>query len=246
MKKKLGHILISSINPKPLVCDILNKQSPVILVIPIDESAPKNRLILPQQMVIRELLEAGITTLCCQPENLQKTLNQLSCQPQLVITDSQVFGKVNEILPPSNPLTSFSILMARYKGNLEASVRGAEALDSLKDGDRILISEGCTHHRQCGDIGTVKLPAWISSFTGKKLEFSFTSGKDFLKDLSSFRLVIHCGGCMLNENEMKNRVLSCREQNVPVTNYGMVIAKTKGILERSLEPLKHSKSGNAK
>ena len=246
LKEKLGHILISSKNPKPLVCDILNKKFPVILVIPIDESAPKDRLILPQQMVIRELLEAGITTLCCQPENLQKTLNQLSCPPQLVITDSQVFGKVNEILPPSIPLTSFSILMARYKGNLEASVKGAEALDSLKDGDRILISEGCTHHRQCGDIGIVKLPAWISSFTGKKLEFVFTSGKDFPKDLSSFRLVIHCGGCMLNENEMKNRVLSCHEQNVPVTNYGMVIAKTKGILERSLEPLKHSKSGTAK
>ena len=238
LKNRLGEISKVSKNLKPLVTDILDKKSPVILVIPIDQSAPKDRLILPQQMVLRELLEAQITTLCCQPENLLQCISQLSGPPQLVITDSQAFEKVNRLLPPSIPLTSFSILMARYKGSLEQSLKGAEMLDKLHNGDKILISEGCTHHRQCGDIGSVKLPAWISAYTGKKLSFNFTSGKDFPSSLTDFRLVIHCGACMLNENEMKNRLLLCKNQGIPITNYGMVIAKTRGILEKSLEPLK--------
>lgn len=238
LKDKLGQLSSLSKNPKPLVKDLVGQGGTVILVIPIDDAAPKDRLILPQQMVLRELLEAQITALCCQPENLLQTLNQLSNPPQLVITDSQAFEKVNKALPPSIPLTSFSILMARFKGSLEQSLAGADALDSLSNGDKILISEGCTHHRQCGDIGSVKLPAWISTYTGKKLTFEFTSGKDFPSDLTDFRLVIHCGACMLNENEMKNRVISCKNQGLPITNYGMVIAKTKGILDKSLEPLK--------
>ena len=168
-------------------------------------------------------------------------ISQLSGPPQLVITDSQAFEKVNRLLPPSIPFTSFSILMARYKGSLEESLKGAEMLDKLHNGDKILISEGCTHHRQCGDIGSVKLPAWISAYTGKKLSFNFTSGKDFPSSLTDFRLVIHCGACMLNENEMKNRLLLCKNQGIPITNYGMVIAKTRGILEKSLEPLKKRK-----
>lgn len=241
LKNKLGQLSKSSKNLKPLVTDILDKKSPVILVIPIDQSAPKDRLILPQQMVLRELLEAQITALCCQPENLLRCISQLSGPPQLVITDSQAFEKVNSLLPPSIPLTSFSILMARYKGSLEQSLKGAEMLDKLHNGDKILISEGCTHHRQCGDIGSVKLPAWISAYTGKKLSFNFTSGKDFPSSLTDFRLVIHCGACMLNENEMKNRLLLCKNQEIPITNYGMVIAKTRGILEKSLEPLKKRK-----
>lgn len=241
LKDKLGQLSKSSKNLKPLVTDILDKKSPVILVIPIDQSAPKDRLILPQQMVLRELLETQITALCCQPENLLQCISQLSGPPQLVITDSQAFEKVNRLLPPSIPLTSFSILMARYKGSLEQSLKGAEMLDKLHNGDKILISEGCTHHRQCGDIGSVKLPAWISAYTGKKLSFNFTSGKDFPSSLTDFRLVIHCGACMLNENEMKNRLLLCKNQEIPITNYGMVIAKTRGILEKSLEPLKKRK-----
>ena len=238
LKDKIASLSNSVKNPKPLVKDLVGQGGTVILVIPIDDAAPKDRLILPQQMVLRELLEAQITALCCQPENLLQTLNQLSNPPQLVITDSQAFEKVNKALPPSIPLTSFSILMARFKGSLEQNLAGADALDSLSNGDKILISEGCTHHRQCGDIGSVKLPAWISTYTGKKLTFEFTSGKDFPSDLTDFRLVIHCGACMLNENEMKNRVISCKNQGLPITNYGMVIAKTKGILDKSLEPLK--------
>ena len=241
LKNRLGEISKVSKNLKPLVTDILDKKSPVILVIPIDQSAPKDRLILPQQMILRELLEAQITALCCQPENLLQCISQLSVPPQLVITDSQAFEKVNRLLPPSIPLTSFSILMARYKGSLEQSLKGAEMLDKLHNGDKILISEGCTHHRQCGDIGSVKLPAWISAYTGKKLSFNFTSGKDFPSNLTDFRLVIHCGACMLNENEMKNRLLLCKSQGIPITNYGMVIAKTRGILKKSLEPLKKRK-----
>lgn len=237
LKDKIATLACASKNPKPLVKDLVPQGGTVILVIPIDEAAPKDRLILPQQMVLRELLETGIPAFCCTPESLSKTLASLSTPPSLVITDSQTFEIVNKILAPSTPLTSFSILMARFKGSLEQSLAGAASLDSLCDGDKILISEGCTHHRQCGDIGSVKLPAWISAYSGKKLSFSFTSGKDFPSDLSAFRLVVHCGACMLNEKEMKNRILRCKEQNVPVTNYGMAIAKTKGILDRSLEPL---------
>ncbi|MBQ7752423.1 MAG: [Treponema sp.] len=237
LKDKIATLACASKNPKPLVKDIVIQGGTVILVIPIDEAAPKDRLILPQQMVLRELLEEGIPAFCCTPESLSKTLASLSTPPSLVITDSQAFESVNKILAPSIPLTSFSILMARFKGSLEQCLDGAASLDSLCDGDKILISEGCTHHRQCGDIGSVKLPAWISACSGKKLSFEFTSGKDFPSDLSDFRLVVHCGACMLNENEMKNRILRCIEQKVPVTNYGMAIAKTKGILDRSLEPL---------
>ena len=245
LKEKIGEIyakLSGGLEKKSLVWDLVAKLSAsgsrvVVLVIPVDEAAPKDRLILPQQMVLRELIEHGALPLCCTPETLTSSLDSLSAPPSLVITDSQAFGKVNALLPPEIPLTSFSILMARYKGTLQASLEGVAVLDSIKDGDKILISEGCTHHRQCGDIGTVKLPAWIRSYCKAEPVFEFSSGQGFPEDLSSFRLIIHCGGCMLNENEMQSRARHAKEQKVPLTNYGMAIAKMNGILPRSLAPL---------
>lgn len=240
LKDKLGELYTkiskSQINT-PLVRDLIPQNSTVILVIPIDEAAPKDRLILPQQMVLRELLEYGAIPLCCTPETLQTTLNSLKNPPALVITDSQVFEEVSNILPESVPLTSFSILMARYKGSLELLLKGITALDSIKDGDTILISEGCTHHRQCGDIGSVKIPAWIKSYCKTEPVFEFSSGNSFPEDLSKYSLIVHCGGCMLNQNEMQSRIKRAAENNIPITNYGMLIAKIKGILERSLKPL---------
>ena len=241
LKNKLGELYTkiskSQINT-PLVRDLIPQNSTVILVIPIDEAAPKDRLILPQQMVLRELLEYGAIPLCCTPETLQTTLNSLKNPPALVITDSQVFEEVSNILPESVPLTSFSILMARYKGSLELLLKGITALDSIKDGDTILISEGCTHHRQCGDIGSVKIPAWIKSYCKTEPVFEFSSGNSFPEDLSKYSLIVHCGGCMLNQNEMQSRIKRAAENNIPITNYGMLIAKIKGILNRSLAPLK--------
>ena len=215
---------------------ILERGDHVVLVTPIDSSAPKGRMILPQVQAIRDILDAGATCSVTQVEELAGVLNGLKTPPKLVVTDSQAFGKVKQIVPESIKLTSFSILFARYKGVLETAVRGAAAIENLKAGDRILISEGCTHHRQCGDIGTVKLPAWIRKHTGKDFEFEFTSGGGFPEDLSPYALIVHCGGCMLNEREMQFRQSSAEEKGVPYTNYGILIAYINGILKRSLAP----------
>ena len=204
----------------------------------IDKAAPKGRLILPQQQTIRDILDSGATALVCRDTELQGLLASLPQKPRMVITDSQAFGKVAKIVPRDVELTSFSILFARYKGNLRDAVRGAAMLDKLQDGDKILISEGCTHHRQCGDIGTVKLPKWISEYTGKQLGFEFTSGRDFPEDLSPYALVIHCGGCMLTEREMQYRARHASDSGIPMSNYGIIIAHTHGILRRSLESFK--------
>lgn len=221
---------------KKLVADLLESGDHVVLVIPIDKAAPKGRLILPQQQTIRDILDAGCTLSVCQVENIKETLALLQKPPKLVITDSQVFGKVKEMVPEDIMLTSFSILFARYKGNLEGTVKGALKIKDLQDGDKILISEGCTHHRQCGDIGTQKLPAWILKYTGKKLIFEFTSGGDFPEDISKYKLVIHCGACMLNEKQMQTREALVKLAGIPMSNYGIVIAYLNGILERSIEP----------
>lgn len=236
LKEKIGRLNGNIENNRRIVSDLISEGDTVLLVIPIDKAAPKGRLILPQQQTIRDILDAGANALLCRDSELERTLTSMEKMPKLVITDSQVFGKVSRIIPRDVPLTSFSILFARYKGNLLGAVKGAAALDKLCDGDKILISEGCTHHRQCGDIGTVKLPKWIADYTGKKLELDFTSGKDFPEELSKYSLVIHCGGCMLTEREMQYRARQAEDAGVPMTNYGMVIAHTHGILKRSLEP----------
>lgn len=223
---------------KSIVADLLNPLDFVVLVVPIDSAAPKGRLILPQQQTIRDILEAKASAIVVQETELTETLNSLGKKPKMVITDSQVFKKVSAVTPDDILLTSFSILFARYKGNLKTLVDGASALDSLKNGDRILISEGCTHHRQCDDIGTVKLPNWIRSYTKKEVEFEFTSGIEFPLDLSSYKMIVHCGGCMLNEREMKYRLKCAEDAKIPITNYGTCIAYINGILERSLEPVK--------
>ena len=236
LKEKIAKIQGTAIEGRRIVADLIKSGDTVLLVIPIDKAAPKGRLILPQQQTIRDILDAGASVLICRDSELKETLCSMQKKPALVITDSQVFGKVSKTVPEDIPLTSFSILFARYKGNLVGAVRGAARLDSLSDGDKILISEGCTHHRQCGDIGTVKIPQWLSDYTGKKLELEFTSGRDFPEDLSRYALVIHCGGCMLTEREMQYRARQAEDASVPMTNYGMVIAHTHGILRRSLEP----------
>lgn len=223
---------------KSIVADLLNPLDFVVLVVPIDSAAPKGRLILPQQQTIRDILEAKASAIVVQETELAETLNSLGKKPKMVITDSQVFKKVSAVTPDDILLTSFSILFARYKGNLKTLVDGASALDSLKNGDRILISEGCTHHRQCDDIGTVKLPNWIRSYTKKEVEFEFTSGTEFPLDLSSYKMIVHCGGCMLNEREMKYRLKCAEDAKIPITNYGTCIAYINGILNRSLEPVK--------
>lgn len=223
---------------KSIVADLLNPLDFVVLVVPIDSAAPKGRLILPQQQTIRDVLEAKASAIVVQETELAETLNSLGKKPKMVITDSQVFKKVSAVTPDDILLTSFSILFARYKGNLKTLVDGASALDSLKDGDRILISEGCTHHRQCDDIGTVKLPNWIRGYTKKEVEFEFTSGTEFPLDLSSYKMIVHCGGCMLNEREMKYRLKCAEDAKIPITNYGTCIAYINGILNRSLEPVK--------
>lgn len=221
---------------KRIVGDLLSPLDFVILVIPIDSAAPKGRLILPQQQTIRDILESGAAAIAVKETELKETLASLGKEPRLIITDSQAFAKVSADTPEGIPLTSFSILFARYKGSLAAAVNGAYTLDKLKDGDHILICEGCTHHRQCEDIGTVKLPRWIDRHTGKKLTYSFTSGTEFPLDLSPYTLIIHCGGCTLNEREMQFRLRCAEDQRVPMTNYGTAIAHMNGILSRSLEP----------
>ena len=220
---------------KPLVSDLLDPSDFVILVVPIDKAAPKGRLILPQQQTIRDILEAGAVSIVVKDNELKNTLENIGKKPKLVITDSQAFGKVSKDTPEDILLTSFSILFARYKGDLKEAVHGAAQLDKLQNGDTVLISEGCTHHRQCGDIGTVKLPNWIRNYTGKELSFEFTSGGEFPEDLSPYALIVHCGGCMLNDREMKARIARAVAQNVPITNYGICIAQVHGILKRSVE-----------
>ena len=235
LKEKIAEMKVSG-EEKKLVSDLLMPGDHVVLVIPIDKAAPKGRLILPQQQTIRDILDTDCTLSVCPLERIKETLELLQKPPKLVITDSQVFAKVKEVVPESILLTSFSILFARYKGDLEGTVKGARKIEELKDGDRILISEGCTHHRQCGDIGTEKLPNWILKYTQKKLMFDFTSGGEFPENLSEYQLVIHCGACMLNEKQMKSRVKLAKEKGIPMTNYGIVIAYMNGILERSIEP----------
>jgi [FeFe] hydrogenase H-cluster maturation GTPase HydF len=239
LKEKIGGLAKTTEKKKYVVSDLVEKGDIVVLVIPIDEAAPKGRLILPQQMTIRDLLDANCSVIACQDTELSETLNALARKPKLVITDSQIFGKVSKIVPDDILLTSFSILMARYKGFLDTAVNGAAAIDSLKDGDKILISEGCTHHRQCGDIGSVKLPNMLKKYTGKNFEIVLTSGRDFPEDLTEYALVIHCGGCMLNEKEVAYRRKLAEMQGVPFTNYGTALAKFSGILERSIEPVKN-------
>lgn len=235
LKERLGTFAEKAKNPKVLVADFINPGDIVILVTPIDESAPKGRLILPQQLTIRDILDAHGIVVTCQDTELKSTLQNLAVKPRLVITDSQAFEHVNADTPEDILLTSFSILMARYKGDLKALIQGASALSKLRDGDKVLISEGCTHHRQCNDIGTVKMPNWIEDFTGTKPVFSFSSGGDFPEDLTSYSLIVHCGACVLNEAEMKSRIKRATAANVPIVNYGIAIAHMHGILKRSIQ-----------
>ncbi len=236
LKERIALLGRAEENPRKLVADLLAPNDLVVLCTPIDESAPKGRLILPQQQTIRDILDVGAAAVVAKDTELAATIAALGKAPKLVITDSQAFGKVAKIVPESLVLTSFSILFARYKGDLARAVAGAAQLDRLTDGDTVLISEGCTHHRQCGDIGTVKLPAWIRKYTGKELNFVFTSGGEFPEDLSQIALIVHCGGCMLNEREMRSRIRAAVDAGVPITNYGIAIAQIHGILRRSLEP----------
>lgn len=234
LKERLAHLAKPEENQQPLVSDLVSPEDFVVLVVPIDKAAPKGRLILPQQQVIRDLLDTGAIPVVCRDTELESTLTRLGQTPRLVITDSQAFEKVSRITPESIPLTSFSILFARYKGTLEPSVKGAAALDTLEDGDTVLICEGCTHHRQCDDIGSVKLPRWIGEYTKKELNFAFTSGTEFPDELEQYKMIVHCGGCMLNAREMKYRMSCALDQEVPMTNYGILIAQLKGILKRSV------------
>ena len=236
-KEKLAHQIPTEAMTLQIVGDLLCPGDLAVLVIPIDSAAPKGRLILPQQQVIRDILEAGAAAVTVRNTELARTLQKLEGNVRMVITDSQAFEEVAAIVPKEIPLTSFSILMARFKGYLETAVKGIQAVDSLKDGDRILVSEGCTHHRQCEDIGTVKLPNWLLKYTGTDLKFEWSSGREFKEDLSPYAMVIHCGGCMLNEREVKYRMKCAVDQGIPFTNYGIAIAYMKGILQRSIEPI---------
>lgn len=239
LKEKIASLKPEDTHKYPLIQDLIDPLDLVILVVPIDKAAPKGRLILPQQQTIRDILERGALSLVVRDTELKDTLEHFRAQgirPRLVVTDSQAFARVSRDTPEDITLTSFSILFARYKGELETQLKGVSSLSSLEDGDRILISEGCTHHRQCGDIGTSKIPDWIRNYTGKKPVFEFTSGTEFPEDVSSYKMVVHCGGCMLNEREMKYRIACCQDQEVPITNYGILIAQVTGILKRSLGP----------
>lgn len=235
LKSKLGSLAKISTTPKPIVSDIISAGDVVVMVTPIDSAAPKGRLILPQQLVLRDIIDSDAIAVVVKENQLSDALAKLSEKPALVITDSQVFDVADKLTPKDVPLTSFSILMARYKGFLETAVNGIAAIDNLKDGDTVLISEGCTHHRQCADIGTVKIPAWLRKYTGKEFNIETSSGGEFPEDLSKYSLIIHCGGCMLTEREMLYRMKCANDANVPFTNYGTAIAQMKGILSRSLE-----------
>ena len=234
LKEKLANGIPKE-QERPLIRDLLSPGDLVVLVVPIDSAAPKGRLILPQQQVIRDSLETGAVPVVTRDSELAQTLSSLGKKPRLIVTDSQVFGAVAKIVPKDIPLTSFSILMARYKGDLEVQIAGAKAIETLQDGDMVLISEGCTHHRQCDDIGTVKMPRWIKEYTGKDLQFAFTSGGEFPKDLSPYAMVVHCGGCTLPLQEMRYRISYGAKQEVAITNYGVMIAYIHGILPRVTE-----------
>ena len=239
LKEKIATLKPEDTHKYPLIQDLIEPLDLVILVVPIDKAAPKGRLILPQQQTIRDILERGALSLVVRDTELKSTLDHFLSQgvcPKLVVTDSQAFARVSKDVPENITLTSFSILFSRYKGELETQLEGVAALSSIQDDDRILIAEGCTHHRQCGDIGTCKIPDWIRNYTGKKPVFEFTSGIEFPDDVSSYKMVVHCGGCMLNEREMKYRIACCHDQGVPITNYGLLIAQVTGILKRSLGP----------
>lgn len=236
IKELLGKFANSQKSEKRIAADLLSNGDLAVLVTPIDESAPKGRLILPQQQTIRDILDEHCTVVVCQDTELKRTLSMLGVKPKLVITDSQAFGRVAEDTPDDIMLTSFSILFARYKGNLPELIKGASVLSNLKDGDTVLISEGCTHHRQCNDIGTVKMPSWIEKFANAKLDFRFTSGGEFPDNLDGVKLIVHCGGCMLTEKEMNSRMEKAKKSDVPMVNYGIAIAQMNGILARSLEP----------
>lgn len=236
LKEAIAQTVPADENKAQIVADLLSPSDFVVLVVPIDSAAPKGRLILPQQQTIRDILEADAAAIVVKENELTNTLQNLGKRPKLVITDSQVFKKVAAKTPADILLTSFSILFARYKGNLQTAVQGVTALESLEDGDKILVGEGCTHHRQCDDIGTVKLPRWIKEYTGKNPEFIFTSGTEFPLNLSPYKMIIHCGACMLNEREMQYRIKCAADQNIPFTNYGITIAYINGILKRTVEP----------
>ena len=236
LKEKIATLAKTEDTKLRIVADLIHPSDFVVLVVPIDKAAPKGRLILPQQQTIRDILEADATAIVVKEYELRDTLAHLGKKPRLVITDSQVFAKVSADTPADIMLTSFSILFARYKGNLPALIKGVTALEQIENGDKILVSEGCTHHRQCDDIGSVKLPRWIRQYTGKEPEFVFSSGTEFPADLSPYKMIVHCGGCMLNEREMKYRLACAKDQNIPMTNYGILIAYIQGILKRSVEP----------
>ena len=236
LKERIAALINTDKPAAPLVSDLVSENETAVLVIPIDAAAPKGRLILPQQQTLRDLLDNGAIGIVTQVEQLEKTLNSLKEPPKLVITDSQAFKQVDKLVPKEIALTSFSILFARYKGELDRLKEGADRLDSINEGDSILISEGCTHHRQCGDIGTQKLPALIKKYTGKSVNFDFTSGTEYPDELERYSLNIHCGGCMLNGREMKSRIARAVNAGLPITNYGMAIAKMNGILERAMTP----------
>lgn len=240
LKEKIGNFISSNPKLKPLLGDLIDENDLIVLVTPIDESAPKGRMILPQQQMIREILDNHALNIVVRETELEFALNSLKIKPKMVITDSQAFEFVNKIVPEDILLTSFSILFARSKGELEQVAEGANKLSALKDGDTILISEACTHHRQCNDIGAVKLPNWIKKFTGKNLNFEFSSGGEFPENLKKYSLIVHCGGCMINAKEMRSRLDFAKENQVPITNYGIAIAHMHGILERSLSPFKNS------
>lgn len=235
LKERISKLVPNENMTLKIIGDLLDPEDIVVLVVPIDSAAPKGRLILPQQQTIRDVLEAGAISVVTRDTELSQTLKALGKKPKIVVTDSQAFGNVKNDVPEDILLTSFSILFARYKGDLAEQIKAVKAIDSLKDGDYVLISEGCSHHRQCDDIGTVKIPRWLKEHSGKKINYEFSSGTEFPRDLSKYKAVIHCGGCTLNEKEMKHRIAVAKEQNVPITNYGIFIAYTQGILKRSLQ-----------
>lgn len=238
LKERIALLLPDKLEKKAIVSDLIDENDTVICVVPVDEAAPKGRLILPQQQTIRDIIDKNAFALVTKDTTLSKALDSLGVKPKLVITDSQVFGPVSKIVPPDIPLTSFSILFARHKGDLATLVKGASYISKLKNGSNVLISEGCTHHRQCNDIGTVKLPNLLKKYTGAELNLHFTSGTEFKDDLTKYDLIIHCGGCMLNDTEVKYRISKAVESNVPITNYGTALALMNGILKRSLAPFK--------
>lgn len=235
LREKVANLTSNKTSDRKIIGDLLTPGDIVLLVIPIDSAAPKGRLILPQQQVIRDVLDSGAVAVVCKEDEIQQTLNNLNKKPRVVVTDSQAFEKADKATPKDIYLTSFSILMARFKGFLETAVKGASKISKLKNGDRVLIAEGCTHHRQCEDIGSVKIPKWLGEYTNKNLDITLVSGTEYPEDLSPYSLVIHCGGCMLNTREMQYRMSHTIEQGIPFTNYGTAIAYLHGILERSIE-----------